>query len=87
MRLVPVFILETHNPDEQQNIFSSFSRRIMRFYYKIKMAIDRTKFDFSTAVALRLKPNCATVVLHVSSTTCIGFKRRATAVQSSVHKL
>ena len=34
MRLVPVFILETHNPDEQQNIFSSLSRRIMRFYYK-----------------------------------------------------
>ena len=51
------------------------------------MAIDRTKFDFSTAVALRLKPSCATVVLHGISSTCIGFKRRATAVQSSVHKL
>ena len=51
------------------------------------MAIERTKFDFSTAVALRLKPSCATVVLHVSSTTGIGFERRATAVQSSVHKL
>ena len=51
------------------------------------MAIDRTKFDFSTAVALRLKPSCAAVVLHGISSTCIGFKRRATAVQSSVHKL
>ena len=30
MRLVPVFILETHNPDELQNICSSSSRRIMR---------------------------------------------------------
>ena len=30
MRLVPVFILETHNPDELQNIFPSSSRRIMR---------------------------------------------------------
>ena len=45
------------------------------------MAIDRTKFDFSTAVALHLKPSCATVVLHGSSSTCIGFKRRPTAVQ------
>ena len=33
MRLVLVFTLETHNPDEQQNIFPSLSRRIMRFYY------------------------------------------------------
>ena len=30
MRLVPVFILETHNPDEQQNFCLSSSRRIMR---------------------------------------------------------
>ena len=30
MRLVPVFILETHNPDELQNICPSSSRRIMR---------------------------------------------------------
>ena len=30
IRLVPVFILETHNPDELQNICPSSSRRIMR---------------------------------------------------------
>ena len=30
MRLLPVFILETHNPDELQNICPSSSRRIMR---------------------------------------------------------
>ena len=30
MRLVPVFILETHNPDELQNICPSSSRRMMR---------------------------------------------------------
>ena len=30
MSLVPVFILETHNPDELQNIFPSSSGRIMR---------------------------------------------------------
>ena len=29
IRLVPVFILETHNPDEQQNVCPSSSRRIM----------------------------------------------------------
>ena len=34
MRLVPVFILETHNPDELQNICPSSSRRIMRPKYK-----------------------------------------------------
>ena len=34
MRLVPVFILETHNPGELQNICPSSSRRIMRPYYK-----------------------------------------------------
>ena len=30
MRLVPVFILETYNPDELQNVCPSSSRRIMR---------------------------------------------------------
>ena len=30
MRLVPVFILETHDPDELQNICPSSTRRIMR---------------------------------------------------------
>ena len=30
MRLVPVFILDTHNPDELQNICPSSSRRIIR---------------------------------------------------------
>ena len=30
IRLVPVFILETHNPDELQNICSSSFRQIMR---------------------------------------------------------
>ena len=34
MRLVPVFILETHNPDELQNICPSSFRRIMRPQYK-----------------------------------------------------
>ena len=30
VRLVPVFILDTHNPDELQNICPSSSRQIMR---------------------------------------------------------
>ena len=34
IRLVPVFILETHNPYELQNICPSSSRRIMRPQYK-----------------------------------------------------
>ena len=34
MRLVPVFILETHNPDELQNVCPGSSRRIMRPLYK-----------------------------------------------------
>ena len=34
MRLMPVFILETHNPDEQQNVCPSSSRRKMRPWYK-----------------------------------------------------
>ena len=34
VRLVPVFILEMYNPDEQQNVCPSSSRRIMRPQYK-----------------------------------------------------
>ena len=34
MRLVPVFILETHNPDELQNVCPSSSTWIMRSSYK-----------------------------------------------------
>ena len=34
MRLVSVFILETHNPDELQNVCPSSSRRIMHPQYK-----------------------------------------------------
>ena len=38
MRLVPVFILETHNPDELQNICPSSSRR--KCVLSIKTVID-----------------------------------------------
>ena len=39
MRLLPVFILESHNPDELQNICPSSSRRIMRPWYNQRKTI------------------------------------------------
>ena len=50
------------------------------------LSIDRVKFDFSRAVARRLKPSRATAVLH-GNIARIGFKRRAIAVPNSIHKL
>ena len=39
MRLVPVFILETHNPDELQNVCPSSSRRIRTAIYLAVVAL------------------------------------------------
>ena len=55
--------------------------RFKRRATAVPNSIDRIKFDFSTAVARRLKPSRATRL------TRLGFKRRATAVPNSIHKL
>ena len=49
-------------------------------------SIDRIKFDFSRAVARRLKPSRAAAVLQ-TAVARFGFKRRAIAVPNSIHKL
>ena len=63
--------------------------RFKRRATAVPNSIDRIKFDFSTAVARRLKPSrvapqglpCYTAVAQ------LGFKRRATAVPNSIHEL
>ena len=51
-------------------------------------SIDRIKFDFSTAVARRLKPSRATAVWHGKAYRAARrFKRRATAAPNSIYKL
>ena len=53
-------------------------------------SIDRIKFDFSTAVARRLKPSRARQGLPCNTAVArLGFNRRAvaTAVPNSIHKL
>ena len=70
----------------------SLQARFKRRAIAVPNSIDRIKFDFSTAVARRLKPSrdcrvarqglpCYTAVARLS------FKRRATAVPNSIHKL
>ena len=60
--------------------------RFKRRATAVPNSIDRIKFDFSTAVARRLKPSRAIAVLH-GSIARIGFKRRAIAVPNSIQKL
>ena len=66
---------------QTQPLQARFKRRVTA----LPNSIDRIKFDFSTAVARRLKPRqaspCYTAVAR------LGFKRRATAVPNSIHKL
>ena len=57
--------------------------RFKRHATAVPNSVDRIKFDFSTAIARRLKPGRATAVLLAR----LGFKRRATAVPNSIHKL
>ena len=70
----------------------SLQARFKRRAIAVPNSIDRIKFDFSTAVARRLKPSrdcrvarqglpCYAAVIRLS------FKRRATAVPNSIHKL
>ena len=63
-----------------------FKARFKRRATAVPNSIDRIKFDFSRAVARRLKPSRATAVLH-GNIARIGFKRRAIAVPNSIHKL
>ena len=61
--------------------------RFKRRATAVPNSIDRIKFDFSTAVARRLKPSRATALLCYTAVARLGFKRRATAVPNSIHKL
>ena len=51
VRLVPVFILDTHNPDELQNICPSSSRQIMRPWYK------NGQYGFAVSLIIELSRN------------------------------
>ena len=51
VRLVPVFILDTHNPDELQNICPSSSRQIMRPSYK------NGQYGFAVSLIIELSRN------------------------------
>ena len=59
----------------------SLQARFKRRAIAVPNSIDRIKFDFSTAVARRLKPSRDYRVAR------LGFKRSATAVPNSIHKL
>ena len=59
----------------------SLQARFKRRAIAVPNSIDRIKFDFSTAVARRLKPSRDCRVAR------LGFKRRATEVPNSIHKL
>ena len=70
--------------------------RFKRRATAVPNSIDRIKFDFSTAVARRLKQletkSCYCRVARqalpcYTAVARLGFKRRSTAVPNSIHKL
>ena len=70
----------------------SLQARFKRRAIAVPNSIDRIKFDFSTAVARRLKPSRDCRVARqglpcYAAVTRLSFERRATAVQNSIHKL
>ena len=71
---------------------TSLQARFKRRAIAVPNSIDRIKFDFSTAVARRLKPSRDCRVARqglpcYAAVTRLSFKRRATAVPNSIHKL
>ena len=70
----------------------SLQARFKRRAIAVPNSIDRIKFDFSTAVARRLKPSRDCRVARqglpcYAAVTRLSFKRRATCVPNSIHKL
>ena len=70
----------------------SLQARFKRRAIAVPNSIDRIKFDFSTAVARRLKPSRDCRVARqglpcYAAVTRLSFKRRATAAPNSIHKL
>ena len=70
----------------------SLQARFKRRAIAVPNSIDRIKFDFSTAVARRLKPSRDCRVARqglpcYAAVTRLSFKRRATALPNSIHKL